>query len=165
MDHNTHNQRKTLLLVFGEGGHATAMHRLINRLDVRNIDAVQIREYGAKAFSTFPDYPTYRVMPKRNGIWRNLISPFRMLMNAIVVAKVFSKYRVSFILTTGPIIALLPCLVGRLLGIQCVFIESWARFDSISRTGKILKLLGIMIYYQNKELASLLPKATFCGRL
>jgi len=155
----------TLLLVFGEGGHAAAMHRLVRRLEIQNIEAVQLREYGAKAFDSLPDYPTYRIMPKRTGIWRNLISPFRMIINAIVVVKIFIKHKVSFILTTGPIIALLPCAIGKFLGIQCIFVESWARFSSISRTGKMLKLLGVTIYYQNKELASLLPKETFCGRL
>lgn len=165
MDHSTHNQRRSLLLVFGEGGHAAAMHRLVNRLDIQSINTVQIREYGAKAFSAFPDHPTYRIMPKRNGIWRCYVVPFRTLMNFYTIIRVFTKYRVKFILTTGPAIAIIPCAIGRLLGIQCVFIESWARFKSISKTGKVLSFFGVKIFYQNKELAPLLPEGTFCGRL
>lgn len=165
MNHPTSKESRTLLLVFGEGGHAAAMHRLIKRLEIQSVETVQLREYGAKAIDSFPDYPTYRIMPKRAGIWRNIISPLRMLVNAFVVAKVFTSYKVNFILTTGPAIAILPCIVGKFLGIQCIFLESWARFSSVSRTGKILKRLGVTIYYQNKELASLLPKETFCGRL
>ena len=162
---NLFNRQEVLLLVFGEGGHSMAMRRVMYLLKLDDIPIVQLRESGSSKILNCADYTVQRIMPKRSGKLRLILVPLRVALNLGTVLRIFLRYRVRFILTTGPIIAAIPCLIGRLIGVPSVFIESWARFSSVSRAGKVLMALGTLVYYQNWELTPLIPKGRYCGRL
>ncbi len=159
------NRKPIVLIVFGEGGHSTAMHRLMAKLSIPSGDCIQLYEQGAKPLPDILGNRVPRIMPKRRGAWRYLAIPNRILINLICVIQIFIRYDVRSIMTTGPGIAVFPALFARVTGRPVVFLESWCRFEKISNTGHILAYLNATLYVQNYELMPKLPGVRFSGRL
>lgn len=163
------NDRKrrpaTTLWVYGEGGHASAMGRLVSHLDISALAPIQLVECNANLAMNAPVYEVPRIMPKRREWWRKLFIIPRLCSNLFRISVLFWKYEICSMVTTGPSIAVIPAIFLRLTGRKVVFIESWCRFKSVSVSGRILSALGCTIYYQNYQLAQLLPRGKYCGRL
>lgn len=158
-------RRPVVLLAFGEGGHSEAMNRIWQKLDFPAEDAIQLHERIATPVPGIRSIRVNRIMPKEESLLKFVPSFFYLLQNAAATLWIFLRYDVRFLLTTGPMIALAPAMACRILGIPCTFVESWARFSSLSRTARALSLLRAEIWYQNSEIASKLPHGRYCGRL
>lgn len=156
---------KIALLVFGEGGHSTAFHRLHECLNLEGVMQVQVLEEMAKPLIGIPAYSVPRIMPKHETVRGYLGVIPRLISNIVAFVKLHVKYNVRIVLTTGPGVVLLHAGLLRLIRREVVFVESWCRFRSISRTGRILHWLGATIYVQNEEVLQLLPRLKYCGRL
>lgn len=79
--------------------------------------------------------------------------------------RILRKERPQLILSTGagPIIPF--SLVGKLLGIPTLFIETFTRVMKPSLTGKIMYYLADRFFYQWRPLAQFFPKGTYGGPL
>jgi beta-1,4-N-acetylglucosaminyltransferase len=89
----------------------------------------------------------------------------KSLVAAFQIAKVFLRERPDVILTTGAGVGLLACLVGRLLGVPTVYIETIARISKPSLTGRIMQYVAHSIFVQWPELVPQLRRAKFAGRV
>jgi len=158
-------RRPVALLIFGEGGHSEAMRRVWQKLDFGVQDTIQLHERIASPIPGIRSIRVSRIMPKEENLLSLLPSAFFLLENALVTLWVFVRYDVKYVLTTGPMVALAPAIACRILGIPCTFIESWARFTSLSRTARALNWFGAEIWYQNWEMASKSTHGRYCGRL
>jgi UDP-N-acetylglucosamine:LPS N-acetylglucosamine transferase len=79
--------------------------------------------------------------------------------------KVLRRERPTLILSTGAGAVVPFTLVGKLLGIKSVFIETFTRVKEPSLTGKLMYRLADRFFYQTKGVAGHFPKATFGGPL
>jgi UDP-N-acetylglucosamine:LPS N-acetylglucosamine transferase len=61
--------------------------------------------------------------------------------------KLLKKEKPKIIICIGSSISVPLCLCGKLLGIKTVFIESLARVDSLSKTGRIIHRLHLADYF------------------
>ena len=73
--------------------------------------------------------------------------------------------RPRLILSTGAGPAVPFALVGKMFGIRCLFIETFARLRTPSMTGRIMYRLADRFFYQWQSLARFFPKGVWGGPL
>jgi len=166
-------KKHNILIVYGHGGHAEQMTRLLKSIDgMHNRDFVAIVEKGAKlkdgsllvlnTHSVIPIRPKNSDESKLKLLWQFILSFFSSFL---ITSKLLLKSNVKLMISTGPGIAIPIALVCRLFNCRVIHLETWCRFYSKSFTGKFMYYLATDFWIQNKELASLYPKATYVGRL
>ena len=116
-----------IAIVCSHGGHLTQMLYLMDAFKGNDIIIIT---YDSKRTQEL-DYKKYLV--KNIGY-----NPVRMLTAAITFLRVFSRYRPDLIISNGSEIAIPALYIGRLLGAKIIFIESWARVNNPSLTGRLV---------------------------
>lgn len=71
----------------------------------------------------------------------------------------------DLIVTTGALIAFPFCLIGKLRGKKIVYIESFARVDNRSLTGRLCYPLADLFLVQWETMKHVYPKSIFVGGL
>ena len=153
-----------IILVFGEGGHAEQMRRLLKLLDLAPSQCVSLVDRdGLLPELAVEQYVLTPLRDKIRGSYLQVpLSIFRQL--SVLRVLLFSNKAKSLI-TTGPGICVLPSIIMRLKGGQVIYIETWCRFKSKSMTGRFMQLIASRFYVQNESLLNLYPKAIYGGRL
>jgi len=150
------------LVVYGEGGHAAQMSRLLNTLEIEDSEIISIVDSGE--LNTIGEQII--VPPIRNKHANNF---YQIMVNVFINSKlffmVFVKNKIKLTISTGPGICILPSIICRILGKKVIFIETWSRFETKSFTGRVMYHISTHFYVQNKSLLRLYPKATYSGRL
>jgi UDP-N-acetylglucosamine:LPS N-acetylglucosamine transferase len=79
--------------------------------------------------------------------------------------RILQKEKPNIILSTGagPVVPF--ALIGRLLRIPSIFIETFARTKEPSLSGRIMYFLADRLFYQWKTLVRYYPKGVYCGPL
>jgi hypothetical protein len=161
-------KKSAIILVYGSGGHKEQMRRLHNKiLSVSDIDMLFIgiceKNHGIKDIKI-----NFFINPLREkyGIVKTLLRlPISIIEETCCFLVILYKYNIKYIISTGPGIAIIPIILGRIFGKRTVFIESWSRFKSASLTGKVAYYLSNEFFIQNKSLQSVYPKSTYSGIL
>jgi beta-1,4-N-acetylglucosaminyltransferase len=153
------SQKKHVLLTSSAGGHYAQLNRLID-------------------FNIFKDYIviTEKTKIKTNrsneiyliyGTTKSIVYPFILVLNSIASLYYLIKYRPSIIISTG-VHSTLPLLViGKLFRKKIVYIESFAKVYTGSRTGLFVYRHKLYDYFivQWKELLDVYPDAIYGGSL
>jgi beta-1,4-N-acetylglucosaminyltransferase len=79
--------------------------------------------------------------------------------------KLYSKYEIQAIVSTGPGIAIPISLYFKIKGVKIIFIETWSRFETQSLTGKWMYKIADNFYFQNQSLKKIYPNAVWSGLL
>ena len=79
--------------------------------------------------------------------------------------RILLREKPDLVISTGAGIAVPGFLAARLLGIRTVYIESYARVESLSLAGKICYRLADRFLVQHACLANGLPRAVYAGSL
>jgi len=87
------------------------------------------------------------------------------LKSFFVIRKILLKEKPSHIISTGAMCTLPVCIIGKLLKMKIIYVESFARIDSLSLTGKIVYQFADLFIVQWEELISDYPKAVYEGAL
>ncbi len=116
-----------IAIVCSHGGHLTQMLYLMeafkgNEIIIITYDSKRTRELDQKKY-----------LVKNIGY-----NPLKMLFAAIVFLRVFLKYRPDLIISNGSEIAIPALYIGKMLAAKIIFIESWARVNNPSLTGRIV---------------------------
>lgn len=80
-------------------------------------------------------------------------SPIRMILSFFTVARILLKERPDVIVSTGAEIAIPAFFIGKLLGCQTVFVESWCRVKTRSTTGRVVYPISDLFLVQWPDLA------------
>ncbi len=91
--------------------------------------------------------------------------PFNFVKNCLLAFKVLKPRELNVVISTGAGVAFPFIVVGKLLGKRTVFIETLARVEDLSFTGKCVYPLVDRFLVQWEELTKLYPKALYKGRL
>jgi UDP-N-acetylglucosamine:LPS N-acetylglucosamine transferase len=76
------------------------------------------------------------------------------------------KERPDCVISTGALIAAPACFIAKkILHKKLIYIESFARIDELSMTGKMLYKMADLFVVQWEELAGRYPKAVYAGGL
>lgn len=73
------------------------------------------------------------------------------------------KEKPNSIISTGALATYPTCLLGKLMGKQIIYIESFARVNSASLTGKLMYRISDLFIVQWEEMLEIFPKAVYGG--
>ncbi len=155
-----------LLIVLGEGGHTKQLLNLVSLLGENYEYAYLMTSQDPLAAAHLPiPGPTYRVIRPRGkrdnlrlGVVKTLIAAGQSLV-------VLIRVRPKAIISAGPAIAVPVSVVGKLLGVRIVFIESASRVNRLSLTGRMMYHWADLFFVQWPVLQKPYPKAVYAGRL
>ncbi|MXO47493.1 hypothetical protein GRI69_04385 [Erythrobacter vulgaris] len=142
------------------GGHLTellAVCRHFPAFDVVLTEPGAVDRGSSGAFDLMPIVDCHR-------------SPWLFLKNVLWAIRYWMRLRPAIVVSTGAGMAVPFYIISRITGSICIFIESGARINSPSITGRILYRFSNVFVIQSKELqkfyprslvASILPEGSF----
>lgn len=94
---------------------------------------------------------------------REATMPIKMAVNAMRSVKILVRERPDSIVSTGALATIPLCLLGKLAGAQLVYIESLAKVDDPTRTGRLMYHLADSFVIQWESLRKCYPTAMCLG--
>lgn len=89
----------------------------------------------------------------------------KLLANTWISWRILCREKPDVVITTG-VLAVVPlCYLARLMGKKLIFIESYAKINSPTLSGKFLYPIANYTYVQWEEMIKCYPKAQFKGVL
>ncbi len=87
----------------------------------------------------------------------------KMIINTFKSLCLFIKEKPDVIISTGALSTIPMCLIGKLTRRKLIFIESFAKVNSPTLTGKLLYKFADQFYVQWEQMKEHYPKAIFEG--
>jgi UDP-N-acetylglucosamine:LPS N-acetylglucosamine transferase len=155
---------KNVLLVYGCGGHRSQADRLSYRLghSEETLNFFSITDVGNKPNWSLAHLELNEFRDKYTG---KIISLAEMISQIRKIYLFLKKNNIRNVISMGPGICILVCLVAKFLGCMIIHFETWSKFESLTFTTRVLRRLTKNIFYQNIELSKFLPKDKYLGRL
>lgn len=88
-----------------------------------------------------------------------------VLCNSILSLRYYWKYRPQVIISTGALSTVPLCIIGKLFDSRVMFIESFAKTNSPTVTGKLMYHVADVFFVQRESMLKFYPKAIFKGSL
>ncbi|MGG7213274.1 PssD/Cps14F family polysaccharide biosynthesis glycosyltransferase [Clostridium nigeriense] len=88
---------------------------------------------------------------------------FKMIYNFLVSINIFLKEKPDFVISTGALATIPICLVAKLFRKKVIFIESFAKINSPTLTGRFVYKFADQFYVQWEEMLKFYPKAIYKG--
>lgn len=156
---------KALLCNFGTGGHTEQMRRLLSHFEARELILIAQSPTKTKdgRFQEFSKI--YKVRPDYANVLGILAIPLCVIANIYQTMKLFMRYDIRLLISTGSGVAIVPSVVAKLFGAEVVFFESWSRFTVPSTSGKIMYRIADVFFVQNEEIKKFYQKALYMGQL
>ena len=88
---------------------------------------------------------------------------FRMIGNSLKTLKILISERPDVVISTGALATIPMCLFGKIFGKKIVFIESFAKVNSQTLTGKLVYKFADRFYVQWEEMKQFYPNAICKG--
>lgn len=96
---------------------------------------------------------------------KSLQSIFWFIKSFFAIKCILSKEKPSHIISFGAMCTVPVCVIGKLMKIKVIYVESYTRIKDLSLTGKIIYPIADLFIVQWKQLASMYPKAVYGGAL
>ena len=90
---------------------------------------------------------------------------FKIIRNAIQSYKILRKEKPDVIISTGADVAVPTCILGKMMGIKLIFIESGGQVYTPSLSGRMVYPLADLFMIQWEPLLRKFPRAQFGGPL
>lgn len=88
---------------------------------------------------------------------------FLMAVNTLLSLRILIKEKPDYIICTG-VLAMIPvCLLAKLFGKKLIYIESFAKVNSATLTGKLLYKCADQFYVQWEPMLQIYPQAIYRG--
>ena len=88
---------------------------------------------------------------------------FRMIGNSLKTLKILISERPDVVISTGALATIPMCLFGKIFGKKIIFIESFAKVNSQTLTGKLVYKFADRFYVQWEEMKQFYPNAICKG--
>ena len=88
---------------------------------------------------------------------------YYMIINTIKTLKIFIKEKPDVIISTGALSTIPMCIIGKLFKKKIIFIESFAKINSPTLTGKLVYKFADQFYVQWEEMKAFYPNAICKG--
>ncbi|CZQ96500.1 Hypothetical protein Tpal_2016 [Trichococcus palustris] len=150
-------KKKKLCLAASSGGHYEQLMMLKPLLD--EYDGFVLTERMAYAADA-KGIRTYHIM-QVNREEKSCI--FRMTINAFMSLYIFFKERPTFVICTGVLSMIPMCLLVKLFGGKLIYIESFAKVTSPTKTGRLMYRFADRFYIQWSQMKEVYPDAIYLG--
>ncbi len=87
----------------------------------------------------------------------------KFIINFLKSFYILIKEKPSSIISTGALATYPSSLLGKLMGKQIIYIESFARVNSASLTGRLMYRISDLFIVQWEEMLEIFPKAVYGG--
>lgn len=88
---------------------------------------------------------------------------FKMMYNFLDTIKIFLKEKPDFVISTGALSTIPMCLIAKLFRKKVIFIESFAKINSPTLTGRFVYKFADEFYVQWEEMLKFYPNAIYKG--
>ena len=122
-------------------------------------DTVYITEDGGQARDS--SLENMYCLPQINRRQKDFAWRFLKLM--LSAAKIMLREKPDVIVTTGALIVFPFCLYAKLMGTKVIYIETFARVNDRSLTGRLVYPLADLFLVQWESLLEFYPKAKYVG--
>lgn len=122
-------------------------------------DTVFVTEEGGQARDS--SLENIYLLPQTNRRQTYFLWRFLKLMAS--ARKIMLREKPDFVVTTGALIAFPFCLYAKWMGAKVIYIESFARVDDRSLTGRLVYPMADLFLVQWESLLELYPKAKYVG--
>lgn len=102
----------------------------------------------------------YLEQQERNNLLKFAI---KVLKNMYFSFKYVIKERPDVIISTGAGSTVFTCILGKIVGCKIIYIESFAKIDSPTKSGKLVYKFADRFYVQWEEMLKIYPKAIYKG--
>lgn len=138
-------KKMKILAIASAGGHWIQLLRLKKAFEGHEIIFISTKD----GFEKMVPGHEFILVPDAN---RN--SKIKLLQNMIKVVGIIFKLRPDVIITTGAAPGLIAVIIGKLIGIKTIWIDSIANVKTPSLSGKIASLFANRNYTQWPDLAN-----------
>lgn len=153
------NKKAKAIFISSSGGHLTQLLQLEPLM--KEYDYLIITE---KNFVTKELNNKYNIKYLSYASRKKIFSfPFLFIHNFFASLFYLIKYNPKIIISTGAGTSLAMCYLGKLFGKKIVYIESYARMNNKSLSGKLIYPIASLFIVQWKEMLKLYPKAKYLG--
>lgn len=94
---------------------------------------------------------------------RELTFIFKMLINIFKSLNIFLKEKPDVVISTGVLATIPICIITKIFNKKLIYIESFAKINSSTLTGKLLYKYADQFYIQWEELRKIYPNAIYKG--
>lgn len=153
------DEKKNIKICFAasSGGHYEQLMMLKPLME--KYDSFVITEktdYSAEAKGEKTYYMKQVNRREKDFIWQ-------MGQNVWKSIDIYRKEKPDVVICTGVLAMITICLIAKLHGKKLIYIESFAKVTSATRTGKLLYKYADQFYVQWPEMQKIYPKAIYLG--
>ena len=148
---------KKICLIASSGGHLEEINQLNDIINKYNCYYVVTNTDAAK------QNKKYKYFIKDFNRKNKFVYFLRLIYMFIEQLIIFLREKPDIILTTGAGLVIPTCLYAKLFRKKIIFIESFARMDDLSKTGKFLYKISDLFIVQWESLTKKYDKAIFGG--
>lgn len=150
-------KKKKVAFVASSGGHLEEISRL-KKIEAKfdNFLVTEKSDFTIKNFSK-KQYLVYQINRREIAFLPKFIGLFGKAF------RILKKEKPDYIVTTGALVAYPFCVVGKLMGMKIIYIESFARVKKPSLTGKLLYPFADLFIVQWEDMLEKYPKAVLGG--
>ena len=147
---------KTILLTASSGGHYEQLIILKKNLQEKyNIFVITEKtKYTKDEKNTFYVHQLNR---------KKISFPFKFLINHFKIKKILKHINPDVVISTGALSTISSCKIAHSMKKKVIFIESFAKIDSPTMTGKYLYKVADHFIVQWEPLKDIYPKSKFFG--
>ncbi|MDV4150431.1 PssD/Cps14F family polysaccharide biosynthesis glycosyltransferase [Clostridium sp. AL.422] len=88
---------------------------------------------------------------------------FKMMINTFISIYIFLIQRPDLVISTGALATIPMCLISKVFRKKLIFIESFAKINTPTLTGKLLYKFADEFYVQWEDMIKVYPKAVYKG--
>ncbi len=148
---------KKIAFVASAGGHLEEISRL--KGIEKKYESFLVTEKSGFVIKDFCEKRYYVPMMNRKQL--SFLPRFIWLFYRTLV--ILLKEKPDFIITTGALVAYPFCVIGKLLGIKVIYVESFARVSEPSLTGKLVYNMSDLFMVQWEDMLVKYPKSMLGG--
>ena len=148
-----------VLLTASSGGHLDE----ISNLDLlgENYETILLTEKTNCGISSWFDRLYYVPQVNRKE-WKCIP---KLISNLLISLRVLLRHKPSAVISTGALATIPVCLLAKVKGIKVIYIESFARMDGPSRTGRLMYRIADKTVVQWEAVQKFYPGAIYGGSI
>lgn len=146
-----------ICFVSSSGGHWEEL-LCLKKIAVEN-DSFFVTEKGSQS-DEFKNYKIY-TLPQINRREKGFVRKFFSLF--LKAGRIIEKEKPDVIITTGALVSFPFCLIGKCRKAKIIYIESFARVNKKSLTGRLVYLFADLFIVQWESMLKYYPKAKYTG--
>ena len=151
---------KRICLVASGGGHLMELMKLVPA--VEGHDFYIVTEKNVASENTIKKYRHYYVLQQERRTWDFV---FRFAFNIMASLFYLIKEKPDCIISTGAGAAYPTCRIGKMLGKKVIFVESFCRIKTPTKTAEMVYPFADYFLIQWEELKKFFPKAEYHGKV